>query len=65
MCGQGLGPNKIQTWGGDTPWGFLVSVHLKGVEVLCFDTVLQVFILNRLRLALFGTRLSFVAHDFR
>jgi hypothetical protein len=34
--------------GGIPPWVFFVSVHFTGVEVLCFDTVLQVFILNGL-----------------
>ncbi len=28
--------------------GFLTSVHSKGVKVLCFDTVLQVLILNEI-----------------
>jgi len=31
-----------------SPLGFFVSVHSAGVKVLCFDTVLQVFILNGL-----------------
>ena len=34
--------------GRGTPLGFFVSVHSAGVEVLCFDTLLQVFILNEL-----------------
>ena len=34
--------------GRGTPLGFFVSVHSAGVEVLCFDTLLQVFILRGL-----------------
>ena len=35
---------------GGTPLGFFVSAYSKGLKVLCFDTVLQVFILLGLAL---------------
>jgi hypothetical protein len=43
-----LAADKRQDAGG-TPLGFFVSVHSTDFKVLCFDTVSQVFILQRLR----------------
>ena len=53
MSGAGGAAKKDEgTDAADTsrpPLGFFVSVHSRGVEVVCFDTVPQVFILNGLR----------------
>jgi hypothetical protein len=41
-----------------TPWVFFVTFHSKDVKAVCFDTVLQVFILKDLGRAAVGASVT-------